>query len=312
MVIEDRLALGIGLGYLWSEQSIIPRSGRQDPTFTARASDLNLSFGLSARAAPHHWLGFSFSPEVTLRPSQSQAPDSLNSSAFIRSVNVPARASLGWGWVPNSAFRIASSLHFIFATHDTRLLRDWVSGSLTNAGDSLNSQVRLGISYSLVKLQQLEGKIQSGTYLELERQAGGMSRPHVTGALELLPWILRVAFGFDLAKDYQNLSFSLGLELGAVARELEIIPVSTEKRPESILPNHWVISDEGLENPWRSTKYIGPDQQSPSFEDYRSQVPSRIQHLPEKVPSLILKSQEDLNELQSDFQKLFDSLFKSK
>jgi hypothetical protein len=97
-----------------------------------------------------------------------------------------------------------------------------------------------------VEYKELEINLAAGSYLEEMREAGDYARLHGTASLELKPWIFDIGWGIDGARFYQNFVVSAGVDIGKLARKLDLIPPRPDYPYGRLIPSPARESDQGL------------------------------------------------------------------
>jgi len=231
--LDDRLSLGISFGFAEGE--------RQIGSLSYQSSGVDFEIGALYALPKHVMLGASFIPNNTIR-AVGGAPSSPELPGFNQSIIAPSQTTLGVAWVPNRFFKAAFSLTYIDPIENVALLAD--ESKIVGAFGVL--EPRLGSSYILADFKNLKMECAVGTYFEPARIDGESSRLHATFGLDVNPWIINTGVGFDLAQNYQNVMFTIEVDIIRSAIALKLIPPDPVPHYEGFFPPATVISADGL------------------------------------------------------------------
>ena len=252
---HNRLSIGATLIVGQAARDIAfdnPKNGDQSfSSYTAGAT-----FGAMVQLPYRLLLGASFS----LPMKYPAGPDSIQANTalpgFFQSVDVPWRAGLGLGFIPNRFFRADLTMHLVGTTPDAALVRN--EAALT--GQHITLQPRIGAAYVFADYKEIRGTLFAGTYLEFTRIEGTASRLHGTGGLEAKIWVFTAGAGFDAAAQYRNYLFSFGVDVFDVLARLGMLPITWSPKHQGLIPHKNFFSDEGLARPLvKNWKQMGPD-----------------------------------------------------
>jgi hypothetical protein len=163
-------------------------------------------------------------------------PDSQN-EVF----SLPRSATLGLGWIPNRLFRAGFSLEWVGAENNTYLYHQPTQAT----GQYSTVQVHLGTTYEFLSTHSLRMILYSGTYLEALRTSISY-RPHLTTGLEVRPWFIHAAFIIDVADQYQNTLFNIGLDVKDALNRLNVLPREVSAPPAGFLPPPFETNEDWL------------------------------------------------------------------
>jgi hypothetical protein len=219
----------------------LAKAVRELGSYSYNAYGVSYFLGALYRFPGHLLLGARFSPALTIGPSaQPVAQDEL--PGFDRSVERPAQAGLGIGWIPNRFFKMGASLTYVGATSGTALLKD----ETISTGNTPTWVPRIGASYVIADYLNLKVEWALGAYYEASRLGGQPNRFHATTGLDVNPYFLNLGGGFDLSSGYRNLFIGIGIDLIRTARTFNIIPKDPTPPYNGTFPAPTKISAEGL------------------------------------------------------------------
>ena len=200
-------------------------------------------------------LGTSFSTPLHYSGAGEEMQEPISLPGFFQAVEVPWRASLGLGFIPNRFFRADVTLHLLGASAHTALLRD----EQARVGERVTPQPHIGAAYVFADFKELKATLFLGSYFEVTRIAGTDNRLHGTGGVEARLWIFTLGAAVDGASRYQNYIVSVGVDVFGVLARLKMIPTFYTPPAGGMFPRPYTFSDAGLARPlvksWRS---IGP------------------------------------------------------
>ena len=242
VMIDNRLSLGLSLNIAQAETGI-EFPDQAFPSLAHHAYDLGFTIGATYRLPEHLLLGTGLTSGM-----QFSGADNQNGVAalpgFYQSILTPWRGGVGLGWIPNRFFRADFSTFLIGTTSGAALL----GNQSINVGNRVTLQPRMGAAYVFCDFKNLQGTLFFGSYYEVSRIEGADSRFHKTIGTEIKPWILTVGIGTDMAPDYQDHFFSVGVDVFKVLEQLSLIPINKPPR-DGFLPNPFLVSDVGLSRP---------------------------------------------------------------
>jgi hypothetical protein len=283
---DDRLALGT---------SIIIGESVQVLNESNDHGDWSVGLNLGATYQfPRRWFAsISYTPGHAYEPTGFTSPEL---PGFFQPMKMPWRFNTAFGWVPNRFFKFSSSLHWIGPESGSALLKD----ETLLVGERITFQPRIGMSYRWIDMRAIRGRLNLGSYIETSRVAGGRTRMHVTGSIEVEPWIVNLGWGFDLAPDYRNIIFSGTVDLGMLAEILRVVP--RPKRPPigGLLPSPYFLSDEGLSRPMVANWVETTEDEEDMIEVGRD--------LPSKVRNRIENPNSSLKAIGKDFIETLETV----
>jgi hypothetical protein len=251
---DNRFSLGLSLNIGQGEEEIEFVNG--GPDSVEHAYTLGATFGSMYRLPNHLLLGASYTLPVTYhfdRPSGSNIPPV---SGFYQSILVPERFALGLGWIPNRYARTDVSLFVVGRSPGAALLGDEQSP----IGDHVSVQPRLGGAYIFADYKNVRGTLFAGTYYEMNRIDDAGSRLHATAGVEVQPWIFTLGFGMDVAEQYSNFIYSIGVDIVRVLMKGRIVPKPYQPPHQGMFPSPVHLSDAGLPRPLvKDWQPKGPD-----------------------------------------------------
>ncbi len=278
---DNKLALGGSFVLGRSVQSIeFLDTPEMDNSHTAYS--IGASFG-AIYQLPKRWLlGATYSFPVTYLVDSVEDP-SRGVGGFFQPVKTPYRVGLGVGWLPNRFFRAGLSFLVIGPTNGVALLSD----NSKFVGANTTVQPRIGAYYTFAEYRELQMGIGGGTYLETSRVQNTPTRLHVTGALEIHPWIFKLGWGIDRAPRYVNYIASLGLDLIKIGRKLDLIPMGYRPPPhDGFFPPRTQQIDDGLPRPL--VKNWTPPLHQTDVVDAALEFPGRLQKKVQSVGNDII------------------------
>ncbi len=196
-------------------------------------TQVGYTLGALYRFPNRYYLGATFNTPLLFGPFQGN-----------QLFNLPASATLGLGWIPNRLFRAALSIEWIDAESNVFDFRQ----PTQRVGQSSSFQFHLGASYSFLDLQNMKATLTSGTYLESVRSSNSY-RPHFTIGLAVQPWFLNLVLTLDLASQYENRLFNIGLDLKNLLQQAKLLPREVQAPPSGVLPQPFVTNED-----WMPTK----------------------------------------------------------
>jgi hypothetical protein len=272
---NDQVAFGAGLNFGEAAIQIADLSpGGSATAYHSYAVGANL--GAMIQLPRRFLFGLSYSTPMHYPASSTSNPSPVISN-FFQPVEVPARSTIALGWIPNRFFRGDFDFEYIGATPSAALIRD----QNITAGATGIIVPRLGAAYVFLDYKELQATAFTGTYLETSREQGLSARLHVTGGVEIKPWIATVGWGVDKSAGYFNYLFSLGIDVFKLMAKMDLIPTPYHPLYQGALPNPWHESESGLARPLQKNwKPRGPDMNP---IDVISQFPTRLQEKVDQV-----------------------------
>lgn len=263
ILIPDRLSLGVS--------AILLKANYEIDSERTSALKMTPNFGVLYNFYKRNFLGISFRPRAVLIPDH-QIGNSTN-PGFSQPVKVPSLLSFGAGWVPNRYFRTGFYLMIPFKEKNSALLAD----ESIKAGEKTSFQPHLGMSYVLAEYKNLKIEASLGSYLENNRYSNEPSRFHKTAAFDINPYFFNTSIGIDIARNFKNKIFSVGIDIVRVSRFLDLIPENKVKPLNKVLPDPLLDSSEGLPSGMNSQNKV--EETGTSLEE----VKNIILELPEKI-----------------------------
>jgi hypothetical protein len=200
------------------------------------------SFALGAlyRMYEHIILGASYIPPLTINATHD--PDQAELPGFNQAVLRPSQLNLGLGWIPNRFFKIGASLSYVGDTANTALLSDQSIAT----GVTPTWIPRAGASYILAQFNNFQSELAMGSYYATSRFAGESNLLHATTGWDINPYFVNIGVGFDLAKDYRNIMFGVGVDIVRTLRTFDIIPRDPTPTFNGFFPSPPRVSADGL------------------------------------------------------------------
>ena len=137
----------------------------------------------------------------------------------------PWSFGVGAGTITNRFFRTEMGLRFL--------------GRSLSSDSSVRVQPHAGAEYEFINLRQVKVRMYGGSYLE-------NSRLHGTVGAGVDAWIFSVGSSVDLARDYRNYLFSVGIDLGRTLKKLRVLPSTVPAPAGGLFPNPLEVSDDWL------------------------------------------------------------------
>jgi hypothetical protein len=261
VLLDNKLALGV---------SFISDQATQRLEKDVEQSQSGLNWGVGAiYQFPRRWFGgISFTAGKTLKFDPEATP---SLPGFHQDMKLPWRANIGAGWVPNRLFMFSSTIAMIGPEGGSALLSD----ESRRVGEEITFQPRIGASYRWIDMRAIRGRVNLGTYYETSRLADASSRMHLTGSLEIEPWIFNFGWGFDIASNYRNTIYSGTVDLGQLAEILDIIPRPNRPAARGVLPSPQFLSDEGLARPM-ATHWGNRSENRPDVIELGKELPDKL------------------------------------
>ncbi len=239
---NEKLSLGLGL-LLGKSKESLEFTNSPDSSVSQTAYAISGNFGVMIKF-PQRWLlGVSVSLPLSISAPSQDSTSGI--SQFFQDVQSPFRLGMGLGWIPNRFFRVGMALYLMGTSQNTALLSD----DSKPVGKYITLQPRLGVEYKLAEYKELEISAKIGTYYELSRIQDTKNRMHITGGLEIDPWIFSLGWGLDYGVGYQNYIYTAGLDIIKIAKKLDLIPQGWHPPTGGFLPPPLQMSDEGLARP---------------------------------------------------------------
>ncbi len=201
----------------------------------------------------------SFRPGTNLNSDLSVGTEFL--PGFVQPMYVPAQLAAGFGYLPNRYFRMGFNLYVPFAHGESSLLAD----ESVSVGEKTTFHPRFGMNYILLEYQHLKIELDGGAYYEASRYSNRSGRLHKTGAIDINPAFFNTSMGFDIANDYKNYIFGVGIDIVRTLRFFDIIPKHTVSPTNQTAPNPMRPSAEGM--PEGLTSREPKTESGPDLED---------------------------------------------
>lgn len=265
-LFKKKLSLGVSFE--------IDRAIRDLSDETNNATDLSYKLGAIYHVKNHFLIGASYSPPQDIGDS---LPRSGNSTlpGFAQPIRTPMILTVGTGWIPNRFFSVGFSIAAVGTTKDTALLRD----ESRIVGEHFTLQPRLGASYVIAQYDHVKISTAVGTYYETPRIDGIPRQLHGTFAFQVNPWFMNLGLGFDRADRYNNVTFSVGVDIVRAARTLKMIPKDSVPPKNGFWPEPLKVEADGL--PDALTAGEVKKYSSPSVGDVStiiSEIPKNIEN----------------------------------
>ncbi|MGK5088280.1 hypothetical protein WDW86_12040 [Bdellovibrionota bacterium FG-2] len=154
----------------------------------------------------------------------------------------PWSVGLGVGKIPNRYFKSEFGIS--------------LKGPTLPGTNTLSLQPHAGIEYELISFRQLQLRLYSGTYLE-------NSRMHATFGFGTDPWIFSLGASIDVASQYRNTLFAVGVDVGRTLKKFKVAPSTLPAPPGGLFPKPFEASDDWFpprlqDDPENSFQEIGP------------------------------------------------------
>ena len=238
---KRRLSVGASLNIGVSEEEIsLSQLGQIDDS--QHSTTLGATLGMMYRLKDNVLLGGAYTLPMNYHFDSSSSPEF---QGFFQPLYVPSRLELGVGWIPNRLIRGSAQVSIIGKTEGAALLSD----NSRSVGSYTTLQPKVGAAYTFVDCQNFRGIVYGGSYYEVSRIEGASNRFHATSGIEFKAWVFTSGLGIDVASRYQNFSVSVGIDLGTVLEDLQLIPRATRRNFHGVLPSPVFISDDGLARP---------------------------------------------------------------
>jgi len=298
---NDRLSIGGQLRFANLVQGLGPATGA-DSNPSATDSGVAIGLGLLYRLPQQRLLlGASWSSGSTL-----DARDSVPSSfsllpGFAQPVQIPARLSLGVGYVPNRLLRADFTIQRVGATPGAALL----SSQSRSIGANATIAPHLGFAYTFADFTRIRGLLFGGTYLQPSRIDLLPTRLHLTFGLEAKWSFLNFGLALDRAASYDNYIASIGVDPFRILELMDVIPRRRTLAPRGFFPDPWHESDEGLATHLRNTREQSSGPVIDPLEVGR-QIPNKLeQRVRDFTPGQVI---DQLGELPKAIQKDIDEV----
>lgn len=271
MFFENKLAVGATLAMV--------KAVRELGEHSYNALGLTYRLGVLYHIWDHIVVGANYLPGVSIKPAGGSATD-YELPGFNRRVVMPTQIGIGIGWTPNRFFKTGFSVTYVSPTLNTALLAD--QSIIT--GDKRTFVPRLGVSYVMAEYRNFKTEVAAGSYYEMSRLSGYPARLHGTAALEVNPYFINLGGGIDLATDYKNVMFTIGIDIVRTARTLRLIPQDPVPPYNGFFPKPHTFSADGL--PPGLTKGEEQSFKAPDVGDVGTilkDIPKRVVEQVEKV-----------------------------
>jgi hypothetical protein len=236
-LFDNRLSLGLSLNVGVGEEEISNPQLDDDQHAAALGATIGAMYQLDGRLL----LGASYTTPMHFAISG----DSAVLPGFFQPIDVPSHFDLGMGWIPNRYIRGDFQLTFLGRTRGAALLNDQTVG----VGDNYTVQPHFGFAYQFLDYAIVQSTLFAGTYFETSQIQGASDRLHGTAGLEVKPWFFTAGIGVDRSADYKNFLVSVGIDLGRVLEDLNLVPTPHTPPRNGFLPRPFIQSDDGLTRP---------------------------------------------------------------
>ena len=197
---HQRLSLGVTLVLGQAQRSIgLGLDHVGDPSFSSYTA--GAAVGGMVQLPHRLLLGASFGAPMHYSGASDTMQERTSLPGFFQSVEVPWRASVGLGFIPNRFFRADITLHLLGASAHTALVRD----EAARVGQSVTLQPHLGAAYVFADYKEFKATLFVGTYYEVTRIAGTDNRLHATGGVEARIWIFTFGAAVDRCEPVSEL-----------------------------------------------------------------------------------------------------------
>jgi hypothetical protein len=238
---ENKLSLGMSVNMGLGEEEIsAPGLGLDDDR---HAVALGGTFATMVQLPQRLLLGASYTTSMHYAIDTSRASPEF--PGFFQSLDTPQRLEFGLGWIPNRYFRGDLQISYVGTTPNASL----IANDNISVGASSTWQPKLGVAYIFMDYKKYQGTLFGGSYYEASRIDLANSRYHKTVGLEFKLWIFTAGTGIDIADQYKNSFYSIGIDAGIVLQILHLMPVLNQPDHEGLLPDPFRSTDEGLARP---------------------------------------------------------------
>ncbi|MGZ3689428.1 MAG: hypothetical protein ACXVBW_14090, partial [Bdellovibrionota bacterium] len=197
-------------------------------------------------------------------------PSPASLPGIFQPIQVPWRAGVGLGWVPNRFFRTDFSVRVVGPSDTTALLRD--DSVLT--GTSVTVQPHFGFAYNWIDYPEFSSNLFWGAYLESPRIQNASTRMHGTAGIEVAPWVFGAGAAIDAAYGYVNGIVFFGVNIIKIFTKLDLLPTPWMPPREGVFPSPFRMSDEGLPRPlvknWKNQGGV------PDVLEIGNEIPGRV------------------------------------
>lgn len=236
------------------------------------ATGASFKIGAIYHVRNHFLLGASFSPKQELGSSDANSGNP-QLPGFAQPIRTPMLLNVGAGWMPNRYFSVGLAVVAVGKTENTALLRD----ESKTVGGSFTFQPRIGASYTIAQYKFIKVSTALGAYYEDPRTEGVPKRIHSTFAFQVNPYFMNVGFGIDRAERFNNLTFSIGIDIVRTLRTFKVIPSDSVPPLNGFWPKPLEVKADGLAETltYGETK----DFSGPSVGDVKSiieEIPANI------------------------------------
>lgn len=263
-ILKRRLSLGFSLQ--------LDQATREISGENFGASGVSFKVGAIYHLKNHFLLGASFSPKQELGGSDANSGNP-QLPGFAQPIRTPMLLNVGAGWIPNRFFSLGLAVVAVGETENTALLRD----ENRVVGGSFTFQPRIGASYTIAQYKFIKVSTAIGAYYEDPRTEGVPKRIHTTFAFQVNPYFMNVGFGIDRAERFNNVTFSIGVDIVRTLRTFKVIPSDSVPPLNGFWPKPLLVQADGL--PENLTYGEEKDFSSPSVGDVKSiieEIPANI------------------------------------
>lgn len=280
VLFENRLSLGVSLRIGQGEREM---EGPSVPeySYSHHSYAIGATLGAQLQLPDRILLGISYSLPMSF-PADTQGNPTPLLPNFVQPIEVPGTIGLGVGWIPNRYFRTDFTT-FVVGRAPSALL----GNESVRVGESVTIQPRVGAAYVFADFENFTGRAYSGIYYEVTRLSDASNRIHLTGGIELRPWILSLGWGIDIAPRYQNYLISVGLNLLKTMQKLDLLPDPPRKDSGRSFPPLLHDSDDGLPRPL--VKNWHPERSSIDPIQAGLEIPEKLQKKLESAADAVIE-----------------------
>ena len=241
---NNRLSLGVTVLLGQAQRSLTLASG-PDTGISYASYSAGATLGAMVRLPLRLLVSASVSSPIHYSAGGNDVQQNTSLPGFFQAVDVPWRAVLGVGFIPNRFARADFTLRILGGTDHAALLRD----ETALVGESITVQPHIGAAYVFADYKELKGTVFGGTYFESTRIRGTDGRLHGSAGIEGRVWIVTLGAGVDIADQYRNYLVSIGVDVFNLMARLQMIPTAQVPPYGRILPRPDFLSEEGLARP---------------------------------------------------------------
>jgi hypothetical protein len=195
----------------------------------------------------------------------------------------PWSLGMSVGHIPNRFFRGEAGVRWLGANYSDQSVP--------------HPKPYLGLEYKFLDLRLLQARLFTGGYYEDRRM-------HSTFGINLDPWVFALGAAVDLARNYRNYLFSVGLDIGRTLKRFKLIPPTVPGPPGGLFPRSFEILDDWLpprlqDDPENSFQEIGA-----SIRRITNHV-GNLEEIIEHQPTVI---EDEADALKKDWNDLKNSI----